>query len=107
MIFVMSGSGGGGSGEQYLATLSASGWYQQTPDASEEYWNACDVAPADFDSAEQDVVVTAANAETYDWFLENAYYELAVTSTGFTIQAKEIPAVDLQIFYELKTRGES
>ena len=106
MIYVLSGGGGGGSGEQYLVTLSASSWYQQTP-VDEEYWYAYDVTPAEFDSTTQDVVVTAANAETYDWFLDNAYYEVAVTTTGFTIQAKEIPTVDLQIFYELKTRGES
>ena len=100
------GGGGGGSGEQYLVTLSAASWYQQTPDASEEYWYAYDVTPSDFDSTEQDVVVSAANAATYDFFMENAYYELAVTSTGFTIQAKEKPTTDLQIFFELKTRGE-
>lgn len=65
--------GGGGSGEQYLATLTVANWYQQTPDTSEEFWYAYDIAPSDFDSSEQDVVASAANADTYDWLAENAY----------------------------------
>ena len=105
-----SGSGGGGltlGAVIDITTLAAANWYQQTPDANEEFWYAYDITPTDFDSTTQDVIVTAANADTYDWLLDNAYYEVAVTSTGFTIQAKEKPTVDLQIFYELKTRGES
>lgn len=99
--------GGGGGGEQYAATLAVADWYQQTADAQSSYWFACDVTPGDFDSAEQDVVVSAANAETYNWLSKNAFYELAIASTKFSLQAKEKPAVALQIFYELKTRGES
>lgn len=105
--FFLVGGGGGGSGEQYLATLTVANWYQQTPDTSEEFWYAYDIAPSDFDSNEQDVVVSAANADTYDWLAKNAFYELAIKNTGFSIQAKEEPTKALQIFYELKTRGES
>lgn len=105
--FFLVGGGGGGSGEQYLATLTVANWYQQTPDTSEEFWYAYDIAPSDFDSNEQDVVVSAANADTYDWFAKNAFYELAIKNTGFSIQAKEKPTKSLQIFYELKARGES
>lgn len=97
----------GGSGEQHFATLTAANWYQQTPDSNEEFWYAYDITPTEFDSTTQDVIVTAANADTYDWLLDNAYYEVAVTSTKFSIQAKEKPAKTLQVFYELKTRSDS
>ncbi len=99
MIYVL--SGGGGSGKLSLVTIEVSDWYQQTP-ANEEHWYACDVACS---SAGKTAVVTAANAETYDWLMENAYYELAITSTGFSLQAKEVPTTSLQIFYELKSGG--
>lgn len=101
------GGGGGGAGEQYLAALTVSSWYQQTPDASDSYWFACDVTPADFDPNEQDVVVSAADGNTFKWLSENAFYELAIGTAKFSIQAKEKPTAELHIFYELKTRGES
>lgn len=99
--------GGGGGGEQFLVTLPVADWYSQTPDAEFEFWYACDVEPDDFDPSEQDVVVSAADAATYDWLSENGYYEVAITANGFTIQTKAIPTAALNIFYELKTRGEN
>ena len=102
----MVGGGGGGSGEQFLVSLPVANWYQQTPDSSNEFWYACDITPGDFDSAEQDVQVTAANAATYEWISANAFYELAIKSTGFSLQARAIPSFALQVFYELKARGE-
>ena len=101
------GGGGGGAGEQYYASLAVSSWYQQTPDASDSYWFACDVTPADFDPNEQDVVVSAADGNAFKWLSENAFYELAIGTAKFSIQAKEKPTAELHIFYELKTRGES
>lgn len=105
-ILYLVGGGGGGSGEQYCVTLAPAAWYQQAPDAKEEYWYACDIVPPDFDPAEQDVVVTAADAATYDWLSKHGYYELAIADTNFAVQAKEIPTINLTVFYELKTRGE-
>ena len=106
LVLNMVGGGGGGSGEQFLVSLPVANWYQQTPDSSDEFWYACDITPGDFDSAEQDVQVTAANAATYEWISANAFYELAIKSTGFSLQARAIPSFALQVFYELKTRGE-
>lgn len=100
------GGGGGGSGEQYSVTISPTAWYQQTPDTKEEYWYACDIVPPDFDPTEQDVTASAADAATYDWISRNGYYELAVKTDRFAVQAKEKPTANLTFFYELKTRGE-
>ncbi len=103
----MVGGGGGGSGEQFLVSLPVAGWYAQQPDANNEYWYAIDVTPGDFDRTEQDVQVSAANAETFEWLTNNAYYELAISDGKFSLQARAIPNFALQIFYELKTRGEN
>lgn len=99
--------GGGGSGEQFLVSLPVASWYAQTPGVNYEFWYAVDITPDDFDSTEQDVQVSAANAATYEWLSNNAYYELAISASGFSIQARAIPSFALQVFYELKTRGES
>lgn len=99
--------GGGGGGEQYLVSLPVADWYAQTPDANYDFWYACPVTLSDFDSTEQDVAVSAANAATYDWLAAHGYYELEISMTGFTVLADEIPDFALQIFYELKTRGEN
>ena len=101
------GGGGGGSGEQFYETVPVSAWYQQTPDANEEYWYAADITPADFDPNEQDVSVCASDGNAYKWLSENAFYELSIGTTKFSIQAKAIPSAALHVFYELKTRGES
>lgn len=106
-VLYLVGGGGGGSGEQYCVTLSPASWYQQSPDAKEEYWYACDIVPPDFDPAEQDVVVSAADAATYDWITKHGYYELSVGDAKFAVQAKEKPTANLTFFYELKTRGEN
>ena len=98
---------GGGSGEQFLVTLAVASWYAQQADSNYEYWYAVDITPPSFDSTEQDVQVSAANAETYDWLSTNAYYELDISSSKFSIQAKAVPTFALQVFYELKTRGEN
>jgi len=50
--------------------------------------------------------VTAADAATYDWLSKHGFYELAIADTNFAVQAKEIPTINLTVFYELKTRGE-
>ena len=98
--------GGGGSGEQYHVSLPVASWYAQQADAEDAFWYACDITPADWSSAEQDAQIAAADAETYDWLAAHGYYELAVTSTGFAVQADEIPDFALNLFYEVKTRGE-
>ena len=98
---------GGGSGEQFYETVPVSAWYQQTPDVNEEYWYAADITPADFDPNEQDVSVCAADGNAYKWLSENAFYELNIGTTKFSIQAKAIPPTAIHVFYELKTRGES
>lgn len=103
----MVGGGGGGSGEQFLVSLPVASWYAQSPDANDEFWYAVDVTPGDFDATEQDVQVAAANAATYEWLTNNAYYELAISNGTFSLQARAIPNFALQIFYELKTRGEN
>ena len=104
--FFLVGGGGGGSGEQYLVSLPVASWYQQDADAQDEFWYACDITPADWDSSEQDAQVMAADADTYKWISENGFYELAVSATGFSIQAKAIPDFALNVFYVIKTRGE-
>lgn len=106
LVFNMVGGGGGGSGEQYLISLPVASWYAQSPDANDEFWYAVDVTPGDFDATEQDVQVAAANAATYEWLANNAFYELAIGNGKFSLQARAIPSFALQVFYELKTRGE-
>lgn len=101
------GGGGGGSGEQYLISLAVSSWYAQTADANDEFWYAVDITPPDFDTSEQDVQASAANAATYEWLANNAFYELAIGNGKFSLQARAVPSFALQIFYELKTRGEN
>lgn len=106
-VLYLVGGGGGGSGEQYCVTLAPSSWYQQTPDSSDEFWYACDITPPDFDKEEQDVVVSPADSNTYDWVSQNGYYELYVATSKFAVQAKTKPTGNLTFFYELKARGEN
>ena len=103
----MVGGGGGVSGEQFLVSVPVAGWYAQTPDSRDEFWYAVDITPGDFDSSEQDVQASAANAATYEWLSNNAFYELAIGTGKFSLQARAVPSFALQIFYELKTRGEN
>lgn len=102
---------GGGQGGQsvkiYCVTLAPSSWYQQTPDSSDEFWYACDITPPGFDKEEQDVVVSPADSNTYDWVSQNGYYELYVATSKFAVQAKAKPTSNLTFFYELKARGEN
>lgn len=88
-----------------LSVIESTTWYQQAPDEEGRFWFAADVAVNDFDPAKQDVVVYAADDESYNWLAENAFYELSTSATGFTLLAKEMPEDALKIYYELKVRG--
>ena len=99
---------GAGSGGEFLAAaLAPANWYAQTPDANGEYWYACDVAISSFDYETQDIRVCAGDDTAFQWLVLNAFYVLNITASGFSVQARKIPSVTINILYEIMARGES